>query len=72
MEPDDAPLGEIELISDEHGVAVIGDPAAVELFLASEGLKSKELGLPRLSKAATPVVRSPRVVRRSPPTPVGG
>jgi len=51
MEPDDAPLGEIELISDEHGVAVIGDPATVELFLASEGLDSKELGLPRLSKA---------------------
>lgn len=51
MEPDDAPLGEIELISDEHGVAVVGDAAMVELFLASEGLESKELGLPRLSRA---------------------
>ena len=52
MEPDGvASGGEIELISDEHGLAVIGNPATVELFLASEGLESKELGLPRLSKA---------------------
>jgi hypothetical protein len=40
---------EIQLISDGHGLAVIGDPAAVERFLASEGLtSSKDLGLPRL------------------------
>lgn len=31
---------EIELITDGDGVAVIGDPAAIELFLASEGLPS--------------------------------
>jgi hypothetical protein len=39
---------EIQLISDGDGLAVIGDPAAVERFLASEGLSSKDLGLPRL------------------------
>jgi hypothetical protein len=40
--------GEIELISDGDGVAVIGDPSAVDLFLKSEGLPSKDLGLSRL------------------------
>ncbi|MDQ2814746.1 MAG: hypothetical protein M3Z75_23545 [Actinomycetota bacterium] len=39
---------EIQLISDGDGLAVIGDPAAVERFLLSEGLSSKDLGLPRL------------------------
>ena len=39
---------EIQLISDGDGLAVIGDPTAVERFLASEGLPSKDLGLPRL------------------------
>lgn len=42
--------GEIELLSDGSGLAVIGDPAAVELFLASEGLPSRDLDLPRLGK----------------------
>ncbi|MBM0236137.1 hypothetical protein JNW88_01600 [Micromonospora sp. ATA32] len=42
---------EIQLISDGDGLAVIGDPAAVELFLVSEGLSSKELGLHRLGPA---------------------
>ncbi len=37
---------EIQLISDGDGLAVIGDPAAVERFLVSEGLPSKDLGLP--------------------------
>lgn len=41
---------EIQLISDGDGLAVIGEPAAVELFLASEGLPSKDLDLPRLGK----------------------
>lgn len=41
---------EIQLISDGGGLAVIGDSTAVERFLASEGLASKELGIPRLSK----------------------
>ncbi|KQZ89768.1 hypothetical protein ASD62_11110 [Phycicoccus sp. Root563] len=41
---------EIQLISDGDGLAVIGEQGAVERFLASEGLESKDLGLPRLSK----------------------
>lgn len=44
---------EIELLSDGSGIAVIGDPAAVELFLASEGLPSRELDLPRLGKVVS-------------------
>ncbi|HXH78386.1 hypothetical protein [Nocardioides sp.] len=40
---------EIQLISDGGGLAVIGDPTAVELFLASEGMASKDLALPRLA-----------------------
>ena len=39
---------EIQLISDGDGLAVIGDPTAVERFLVSEGLSSKDLGLQRL------------------------
>lgn len=42
---------EIQLLSDGHGFAVIGDPTAVELFLAAEGLPSKDLGLQRLKPA---------------------
>jgi hypothetical protein len=42
---------EIQLISDGDGLAVIGDPTAVERFLVSEGLPSKELGLHRLRPA---------------------
>ncbi|MEU3453445.1 hypothetical protein ABZ671_07555 [Micromonospora sp. NPDC006766] len=42
---------EIHLISDDDGLAVIGDPAAVERFLVSEGLSSKDLGLHRLGPA---------------------
>jgi hypothetical protein len=42
---------ELQLISDGDGLAVIGDPTAVERFLVSEGLlsRSKDLGLHRLS-----------------------
>jgi hypothetical protein len=42
---------ELQLISDGDGLAVIGDPAAVERFLISEGLQSqsKDLNLPQLS-----------------------
>jgi hypothetical protein len=40
---------EIQLISDDDGLAVIGSPTAVELFLTLEGLASKDLGLPRLA-----------------------
>jgi hypothetical protein len=39
---------EIQLISDGAGLAVIGEPTAVDRFLVSEGLASKDLGLPRL------------------------
>lgn len=44
---------EIELFGDGDGVALIGDPAAIERFLASEELGSRDLGLPRLSTAIT-------------------
>ena len=37
---------EIQLISDGDELAVIGDPTAVEHFLASEGLSSNAPGLP--------------------------
>lgn len=40
---------EIQLISDGDGLAVIGSPTAVERFLVSEGLPSKDLGLQRLT-----------------------
>jgi hypothetical protein len=40
--------GELQLISDGDGLAVIGDPTDVERFLISEGLSSRDLGLPRL------------------------
>ncbi|QCX27723.1 hypothetical protein [Nocardioides jishulii] len=40
---------DIELVSDGDGLAVIGDPAAIERFLADEGLQSKALALPRVS-----------------------
>ena len=39
---------EIQLISDGDGLVVVGDAEDVERFLASEGLPSKDLGMPRL------------------------
>jgi hypothetical protein len=42
---------EIQLISDGDGLAVIGNPAAVDRFLSTERLPSKDLGLKRLSSA---------------------
>jgi hypothetical protein len=42
---------EIELISDGAGLAVLGDPHAVELFLSSQGLEGQDLGLQRLGTA---------------------
>jgi hypothetical protein len=41
---------EIELISDGDGLAVLGDATAVDHFLSSYGLRSRDLELPRLSK----------------------
>ncbi len=47
---------EIQLINDGDGLAVIGDPSAVDRFLSSERLESKDIGLrrlgPKLGKAA--------------------
>ena len=40
---------EIQLISDGDGLAVIGNPTAVDLFLAAERLASQDLDLPRLA-----------------------
>lgn len=42
---------EIELFGDEDGVALIGNPAAIERFLASEDLPSRDLGLKRRGAA---------------------
>ena len=42
---------EIELLTDGDGLAIIGHPTAVDLFLASEGLASRDLGLSRLAPA---------------------
>lgn len=42
---------EIQLISDGDGLAVIGDASAVERFLSTEGLSSRDLGLQRLASA---------------------
>ncbi len=46
---------DLQLISDGDGLAVIGNPTAVERFLVSEGLPSKDLGLPRLGPALNAV-----------------
>lgn len=53
---------ELQLISDGDGLAVVGDPTAVERFLVSEGLlsQSKDLGLHRLS---TTLFRSTEVAQ---------
>jgi hypothetical protein len=40
----------VELISDGDGLAVIGESSAVDRFLATLGLPSKDLGLPRLNR----------------------
>ena len=63
---------EIQLISDGDGLAVIGNPTAVERFLVSEGLSSKDLGLHRLEPSSVPGLQSRRQVPRSPPTRVAG
>ena len=43
---------EIQLISDDDGLAVIGNETDVERFLDSEGLASRDLGLRRLKSVA--------------------
>lgn len=47
----DADFGEIELVSDGEGLALIGPPSAVERFLSTHRLESRELDLPRLRAA---------------------
>jgi hypothetical protein len=42
---------EIELVADSHGVAVIGEPGAVDLFLQAQGLEARDLHLPRIRQA---------------------
>lgn len=42
---------DIQLISDGDGLAIIGDAAAVELFVKSEGVEARALDLPRLGTA---------------------
>ncbi len=49
---------EIQLISDGDGLAVIGNPSAVEFFLSSEGLESKDLGLHRAASAVGHTARA--------------
>lgn len=47
----DAAENALELIADDAGLAVIGDPKTVDLFLTSQGLVSKELRLPKVRTA---------------------
>ncbi|MBN8881826.1 MAG: hypothetical protein J0H73_05870 [Salana multivorans] len=49
--------GDLQLISDGDGLAVVGDRATVDLFLSSAGLASRDLGLSRLLSAAGVVAR---------------
>ena len=49
--PQQPPTGEIQLIADGDGLAVIGHAADVDAFLATEQLPSMDLGLARLRKA---------------------
>ncbi|WP_329493432.1 hypothetical protein [Kitasatospora herbaricolor] len=51
---------DIQLISDGEGLAVIGSPTAVERFLVSEGLPSKDLGLPRIGSTLKAVAGATR------------
>ncbi|MDH6180086.1 hypothetical protein M2152_000268 [Microbacteriaceae bacterium SG_E_30_P1] len=45
MSNEDEPREEIELISDGSGIAVIGEAAAVDRFLATAGVPSRDLQL---------------------------
>lgn len=45
----DANLSDIEVVSDGDGIALIGSSSAIEMFLTSNRLESRELDLPRLS-----------------------
>jgi hypothetical protein len=41
---------EIELVGDDNGLALIGDPKAIDVFLTSNGIASRPLDLGRLTK----------------------
>lgn len=41
--------GEIQIINDGNGLAIVGESKAVEQFLASENLPTKDLGIGRIS-----------------------
>ncbi|MEO8528145.1 MAG: hypothetical protein ABI435_03620 [Pseudolysinimonas sp.] len=43
---------EIELINDGDGLAILGDPTAIERFLVAQGLPSRALVLPRINPKA--------------------
>lgn len=45
MSTNDEPGTEIELVSDGNGVAILGEPGAIDRFLASTGLPSRDLQL---------------------------
>lgn len=45
--------GEIQLVVDDDGIAVIGEQSLVDAFLASEGLTALAVPTPRLSQVAT-------------------
>lgn len=49
--PGDGPGNEIELIADGDGLVVFGGPAAVELFVASAGVPSRELDVRRFTSS---------------------
>jgi hypothetical protein len=51
QDQDPTPSTEVQLISDGDGLAVIGDPGAIDRFLAGKGLLAKELDLQRLKPA---------------------
>ncbi len=59
---------EIQLISDGDGLAVIGDRAAVDRFLVSEGLPSRDLGLERLGSVLGKGAALVQAGRTSPPS----
>lgn len=48
---EDTGLGEIDLITDGDGITVLGPSAAVEMFLTSHQLESREVDLSKLSAA---------------------
>jgi hypothetical protein len=64
---------EIQLISDGDGLAVIGEPAVVDRFLASEGLlATRDFGLPTLRGVMSTGAPSWSQARGSQPTPGAG